>query len=142
VLTDKDLEVTRRYLPQPGDSTTTVENKVRVLKEQTRDMLGRKLDFYQGSGYQTTGVAKVYQNMTDRINEENQKSASAPGTDQKQKQNSTDNVSEQIEELRRKKRPGVAGAVQTPNQGSVPLGPYNQVLQQAQDAALAISGVQ
>jgi hypothetical protein len=103
VLTDKDLEVTRRYLPQPGDSKETAANKVRVLQDQTKDMLRRKLDFYQSSGYQTAGLEKVYSSLTDRLNEENQKSANAPGTDQKQKQNATDNLASKLEDLTRKK---------------------------------------
>jgi N-acetyl-anhydromuramyl-L-alanine amidase AmpD len=140
VLTDKDLEVTRKYLPQPGDSKTTAENKIKVLQEQTRDMLRRKLDFYQGGGYQTAGLEKVYSSLTDRLNEENKKSASAPGTDQKQKENARQVAIRNVEELNRKKgAPSVTGIVPTPNQGSVPLGPYNQALLQAQDAAAAIS---
>jgi N-acetyl-anhydromuramyl-L-alanine amidase AmpD len=140
VLTDKDLDVTRRYLPQPGDSKITAANKIKVLQEQTQTMLKRKLEFYQGSGYQTAGVQKVYDDMTNFLADENKKSAAAPGSDQKQKQNLTDTVTDQLVNLTtQKKKPPVAAAVQTQNQGSVPLGPYNQALQQAQDAAEAIS---
>src|SRR6266850_1101604 len=103
VLTDKDLEVTRRYLPKPGDSIETAANKIKVLQEQTQTMLGRKLDFYRGSGYQTSGLDVIHNNMTDFLKTQDQKIANAPGTDQKQKQNANDNVSEQIDNIRRTK---------------------------------------
>ncbi|HET9373623.1 MAG TPA: hypothetical protein VFO40_01520 [Chthoniobacterales bacterium] len=112
VLTDKDLDVTRKYLPQPGDSKETAANKVAVMKAQARDMLGRKIQFYAASGYNTAGLAEIYKNMMTQTATEDQKSAGAPGDDQKQKQNTKDNVSKTLEDLTRQKRQSTNPAIQ------------------------------